>query len=574
MSKLNKDKRIKITTRVNIILVLVLVMVLGYALRGVLADTTINKTLTTNPDLERGLVGHWTFDGSDITANEITDVTGNGGIGAIINIATTSALTQGKIGQGVTFGVGTDSTDYFRASSTLSTQGLTTLSVALWIYPTTRTGAYFSGIVTKSTWFSGDPGWMLDTCDTTDCSSNDNSYRFEYDHSTMPGIWTTAANTVELNTWTHVIVTYDGSGTPVFYLNGVSSTVSVIQAPDGIITPDTIESVCISEYVSISGLIGCHSSRGQVGVYDDVRIYNRVLTAAEAKRLYELGATTRIAKTLKTNPDLDDGLVGHWTFDGPDMFNNVADSSGQGNHGYITSASTISTTTVPGVIGQALDFEFGFTPNVDALSQTSLDGLTTITLAAWVNPNTITDGGIITKNRLPGDSFNGWYLATCVSGGGGLCTNDNTYIFGYSFDTTHGIWETDANTVDLNEWTHVSATFDASSHFNVPIIYLDGVSVNVTETSNSTGSSILDDANHVCIATAENGGGAGCGGGSQFVGAIDDARVYNRILSADEVSRLYGLGATTRINKTISTVKFNISCSARIYSTGSTSLRC
>lgn len=53
--------------------------------------------------------------------------------------------------------------------------------------------------------------------------------------------------------------------------------------------------------------------------------------------LTALGGTI-VGKTLKTNPDLEDGLVLHWTFDGPDMDwtqtqAEVRDRSGQGNHG-------------------------------------------------------------------------------------------------------------------------------------------------------------------------------------------------------------------------------------------------
>lgn len=73
------------------------------------------------------------------------------------------------------------------------------------------------------------------------------------------------------------------------------------------------------------------------------------------------GATT-INVTLKTNPDLERGLVGHWTFDGEDLIENAADRSGQGNTGYLEGFT--STTTAPGRIGQALEFENDDAPGV------------------------------------------------------------------------------------------------------------------------------------------------------------------------------------------------------------------
>jgi len=45
---------------------------------------------------------------------------------------------------------------------------------------------------------------------------------------------------------------------------------------------------------------------------------------------------------------LNTGLVGHWTFDGPKMLTNVADSSGRGNNGSLVlgASGNTSTTTV------------------------------------------------------------------------------------------------------------------------------------------------------------------------------------------------------------------------------------
>ena len=47
-----------------------------------------------------------------------------------------------------------------------------------------------------------------------------------------------------------------------------------------------------------------------------MRIYNRVLSVDEIKRLYKIGATAKLGIS-HTNDSLGTGLVGHWTFDGP-----------------------------------------------------------------------------------------------------------------------------------------------------------------------------------------------------------------------------------------------------------------
>ena len=65
-----------------------------------------------------------------------------------------------------------------------------------------------------------------------------------------------------------------------------------------------------------------------------------------------------ISKTQTTRPveGLSNGLVGHWTFDGGNMINNVTDSSGNGNNGILVSFPATSTVIVPGKVGQALTF--------------------------------------------------------------------------------------------------------------------------------------------------------------------------------------------------------------------------
>ena len=76
------------------------------------------------------------------------------------------------------------------------------------------------------------------------------------------------------------------------------------------------------------------------------------------------------------------GLVGWWTFDGPDLLQNAKDKSGQGNTGYL--AGFTSTTTVPGKIGQALQFD----GSNDYVQIADHDNLTpaNITITYWVKP--------------------------------------------------------------------------------------------------------------------------------------------------------------------------------------------
>src|SRR3989344_3097248 len=109
----------------------------------------------------------------------------------------------------------------------------------------------------------------------------------------------------------------------------------------------------------------------------------------------QVGVSIQPAGTLQT------GLVGWWTFDGPNLQQNVADSSGQGNTGYF-STTTSATTTVVGKLGQALSFD-GVDDYVDAGSGNVASIIGPITISAWIKTSSTTAQTIVgtqsTANR-------------------------------------------------------------------------------------------------------------------------------------------------------------------------------
>src|SRR5262249_3639961 len=113
------------------------------------------------------------------------------------------------------------------------------------------------------------------------------------------------------------------------------------------------------------------------GYLDELRIYNRALSQVEVTQLYNQGVGTHIGTTVNP-PNLNSGLVAHYTFDGKDMIKNVSDTSGSGNTGFLNSFT--STTTQRGVIGQALSFN-GVN---NFVSSTNVVDVPTATVAAWV----------------------------------------------------------------------------------------------------------------------------------------------------------------------------------------------
>jgi hypothetical protein len=131
---------------------------------------------------------------------------------------------------------------------------------------------------------------------------------------------------------------------------------------------------------------------------DDIRIYDRALSTSTIERIYQLGATTKVNTTIDSNPDLKRGLVGLWTFDGPDidtsaLTEEVRDRSGNGRHG---DWQNHSTTTVPGKIGQALDM--GALGASERILFDNADGALSpaqLTFSAWFYPRNIDEYGAL-----------------------------------------------------------------------------------------------------------------------------------------------------------------------------------
>src|SRR3989344_9519590 len=104
------------------------------------------------------------------------------------------------------------------------------------------------------------------------------------------------------NRWNLVMGTYDGANMTI-YVNGVQQGTQC--AFTGNITSN-------SDGFAI-GARGVGGSSYFTGPIDDVRIYNRALSAGEVADLYTMGTATVNASTNALNTN---GLVGEWSFDG------------------------------------------------------------------------------------------------------------------------------------------------------------------------------------------------------------------------------------------------------------------
>ena len=193
----------------------------------------------------------------------------------------------------------------------------------------------------------------------------------------------------------------------------------------------------------------------------------------------------------------------------------VGDSSGFNNAG--TGFNTAWTAT--GKYGKALNFN-GTTALVSVPDAPSLDLTNGMTLEAWVNPSQVSAWRtlIMKESAISPIPRNGWSVLTAY----GMYANTDTSRPNVFFNgPVNGYEVRGTSQVPVNAWTHVAATFDGSNLR----MYING---NLQATAAAT-------APIATTADALRIGGNNIWG-EYFQGLIDEVRVYNRALSASEIS--------------------------------------
>lgn len=143
--------------------------------------------------------------------------------------------------------------------------------------------------------------------------------------------------------------------------------------------------------------------------------------------------------------------------------------------------------------------------------------LNTRTIAAWVKIDGTSAGGHTVIASNPGAQSD-WYLSY-------FDTPNLTFFLKRA--TTNGTWTGTAN-LTVGTWYHVAVSYDRSSTANDPVIYLNGSSVGISETSTPAGTAQDDSASTLYS------GGLGTSTPLSTL-SVADLRVYNRILTLAEI---------------------------------------
>src|SRR3989344_5253607 len=215
---------------------------------------------------------------------------------------------------------------------------------------------------------------------------------------------------------------------------------------------------------------------------------------------------------------LTSGLVGHWTFDGPNMLTNVRDSSGQGNNGSLIGQA--ATTTVPGKVGQALQFDgTDDYVNVGTGLNSSLTVNDAFSLAFWLRSTGSSEISVIANADLDSPYVG---MEVLIEADGDIRLDINSD--GDNLDritVTAGLHD--------SRWHYVVIAHADSTASNTNV-YIDGVLK--SKTVNSDSGADLNSSTNLQI-------GARDGANRLFNGSLDDVRIYNRALTQAEITALY-----------------------------------
>lgn len=260
---------------------------------------------------DSSLVGLWTFDSNQSTLTTTNESSGHNNNGNYVN---SPVSVPGMVGQGLSFS-GTNckiingncissysDSNYYNSNTNVTLANTSAynydrtsaFSTACWInlspaaFLSPPSGSWFVDegfIIANVSFFTG---WVFET-DANDSVSGGVVLRgLMTSNWGGPTLQVHETTTLKPNMWYHALMTYSGSSTPAgfkIYLNGVSQTLVTDSNNLG------TNSIASGGGVGIGGSSTAWQQAPFNGYLDDCRIYNRVLSAAEASTLYYAGIT-------------------------------------------------------------------------------------------------------------------------------------------------------------------------------------------------------------------------------------------------------------------------------------------
>ncbi|MFC1462713.1 LamG-like jellyroll fold domain-containing protein [Verrucomicrobiota bacterium] len=266
------------------------------------------------------------------------------------------------------------------------------------------------------------------------------------------------------------------------------------------------------------------------GDIDELMIYERALSPGEVAQLHGKG----ISKFLKV----------HYTFDADDGVN-VWDQSGNGNHGY-----TVGTINYEDSIsGLAPRFTSKNTYILSDSTNLNMDGWSACTISTWVNLKA--DGS---RNRIMdrGGISNGDYGGFALTFGGDISGGPerdhngtfhvHTNVAAAAYTTVYPPEFSIGTTPEHGRWYHLVGTYDGTYQR----FYVDG-QLSAASTNSTPGALISDKPGTKFMIGKVGYQPQGDWSDYFFNGCVDEVRIYNCALDAQQVTNLYVAGSAQNV---------------------------
>jgi hypothetical protein len=323
--------------------------------------------------------------------------------------------------------------------------------------------------------------------------------------------------------WYHLAMTYNNDTKNWSrYVNGelIGSDIASCSGNDCLMGEATNNDLCLGD--SICSVSTNHNNLS--GKVDDVRMYDTALDPVHIESLYRDGAIHPIENQISVRASeydpSDTDLVGSWSFEGTEQ--QVADSSGNGNHGYLGSgigSNFRDPLRIKGYSGRGLDFD-GHDNQVEIPSSPSTAVGADATFSFWLKRDG--SGKYGNADSIFAIHRNFW-----------IWVDRSTQEIVFESAGSNGNWGPDAHstgTVPNDRWTHVTVVRE---NVNNVTFYIDGQKAGEDTTYDSE-----LDVNPLRM-------GAWSPSRHTMDGRLDEVRIYDRDLSGSEVKKLYNLSDFT-----------------------------
>ncbi len=444
-----------------------------------------------------GPVGYWKMDDHVKGASQtIVDISGNGNNGTTYN-HTDCSQAQGKYGGACSF----DGTDDYVSVADANSLDTGMLTVSFWMNPKAFSGNE-QDLITK--WGTSWGIWKANT------ASNLVMY---FKSGGNSGGNSVVTNNLSNNTWTYITFTYDGSVLRS-YQNGVQ-----------------INSTTLNKSMDLGAnpiLIGAYTNGAYPynGLLDDIKIYNYARTSKQI-----------VSDMNGSHPNVGSPVgspLGYWKFD--EGQGTTAHNSGNGGsalNGTLTNMTSPATATSgwtqAGKYGKGLIFD-GTDDYVSTSNESTFDGLTGFTISAWTKLDSYCSVAtcwrtIISKRSAwstTGIPFELQYQRSTDSYAiRGIVKGNDTVVYSTQSPAQ----------LPAGVWHHLVLTWDGATLK----LYLDGA------LNNSTAATVSITDNNTDVTIGYNIAN------EYFAGTMDEVKMYNYALTADEVKLEYNHGSSLQM---------------------------